>query len=220
MYAVFSSPGVRLMSQNDQTTIWVTAAQSGDQAATAKLLAALHPQLRARAESKLDAPTKARTAPEDVLQEVYVQVFREVDRFVDRGPNAFRNWVFTILDHRIIDAHRAAGRQKRDAAREAPAAFGSGSSSYCNLLDHLYADSGTPSRAARQDEAVGAMLRCMGALSETHRQVIQLRFLDGLPVAEVAKRLGKTEPAVIALSKRALESLRLAMDRLGEFTRG
>lgn len=208
------------MTEHGQTGVWVSAAREGDQAATAKLLAALHPQLKARAEAKLDAATKARTAPEDVLQEVYVRVFRQIGEFVERDPNAFRNWVLTILDHQIVDAQRAASRRKRDAAREGPAAIGGGSSSYCNLLDHVYADSGTPSQAARRDEAVGALLRCMSELSEAHRQVIQLRFLDGLAVGEVASRLGKSDGAVVALSKRALEALRQEMDRLGEFTRG
>ena len=55
---------------------------------------------------------------------------------------------------------------------------------------------------------------------QPHRQVIQLRFLEGLSVDEVATRLGKTNAAVVALSKRALEALRRSMDQLGEFTRG
>jgi DNA-directed RNA polymerase specialized sigma24 family protein len=50
--------------------------------------------------------------------------------------------------------------------------------------------------------------------------VIQLRFLEGLSVEQVAERLGKTNAAIVALSKRALEALRKTMDGLGEFTRG
>jgi DNA-directed RNA polymerase specialized sigma24 family protein len=50
--------------------------------------------------------------------------------------------------------------------------------------------------------------------------LIQLRFLDGLPVAAVAARLDKTDAAVVALSKRALDALRAAMERLGDFTHG
>jgi RNA polymerase sigma factor (sigma-70 family) len=60
----------------------------------------------------------------------------------------------------------------------------------------------------------------MTHLSETHRQVIQLRFLKGLSVDEVAARLGKSNAAVVALTKRALEALRTSMDRMGEFTHG
>ncbi|HUU99103.1 MAG TPA: sigma-70 family RNA polymerase sigma factor, partial [Phycisphaerae bacterium] len=87
-------------------------------------------------------------------------------------------------------------------------------------LDHIYADSGTPSRVARRQEALSALPMGLSDLSESHRQVIELRFLEGLSVAEVAARLGKSEAAVVALTKRALEALRQSMDRLGEFTHG
>jgi RNA polymerase sigma-70 factor (ECF subfamily) len=101
-----------------------------------------------------------------------------------------------------------------------PAARGSDSSSYWNLLDHLYADSATPSRVVRREEALSTLLASLSDLSEAHRMVIRLRFLEGLNVAEVAARLGKSEAAVIALTKRALEALRRTMDGRGEFTHG
>ncbi|MBU0640185.1 MAG: hypothetical protein KKB50_15070 [Planctomycetes bacterium] len=72
----------------------------------------------------------------------------------------------------------------------------------------------------RRQEALGALLASLFELSETHRQVIQWRFLEGLPVAEVARRLERSEGAVVALSIPALEALREAMNRLGEFTHG
>ena len=97
---------------------------------------------------------------------------------------------------------------------------GPDANSYWNLFDHIYGDSGTPSRVVRREEALGALLPCLDDLSEAHRQVIQLRFLEGLSTSETALRLGKSEPAVVALTKRALEALRKRMDRLGEFTRG
>jgi RNA polymerase sigma factor (sigma-70 family) len=64
------------------------------------------------------------------------------------------------------------------------------------------------------------LLLCLTDLSETHRQVIQLRFLDGFSLDEVAARLGKSKAAVATLTKRALEALRASMYRMGEFTHG
>ena len=74
-------------------------------------------------------------------------------------------------------------------------------------------------RAGRQ-EALDALLTVLKELWASHRQVIQLRFLDGLSVAETAARLETSEAAVVALTRRALDALRKSMDRLGEFTRG
>jgi RNA polymerase sigma-70 factor (ECF subfamily) len=208
------------MTPDDQTSIWVTAARTGDRLALAKFLAAHYPRLRARADAGMDAAMKAVSDPDDILQEVYVDVARQIDHFEDRGGSSFLNWVLTILDHKLVDAWRAAHCQVRDVDREVRVVAGSGSSSYWNLLDQLYADSGTPSRVARREEMLSAMLGCIDELSESHRQAIQLRYLEGLSVGEVARRLGKSEAAVIALAKRARAALRESMDRRGEFTRG
>jgi RNA polymerase sigma-70 factor, ECF subfamily len=154
------------------------------------------------------------------LQEVYLRIFQHIDQFEDRGPTSFLNWAYTILDHELIDVRRAAHRRGRDIAREVASPRGhTNSGSYWNLLDQVCADSGTPSRVVRRQEALGALLECVDELSEAHRDVVQLRFLDGLPLFEVAARLGKTEAAVVALTQRALHALREALERRGDFTR-
>ena len=207
------------MAENSQTQVWVTKARQGDSLAVSKLLATYHPVLRARAAAQMDRALKAKLEPEDILQQVYLEVFRRLDRFEDRDPASFLNWVLTILDHKVIDARRALHRQARDVAREVPPQAAGGTESYWNLLDELYADSATPSQVVRREEAVGALRTCLSRISESHRHVIQLRFLEGRSVGEVADRLDKSQAAIVALSKRALEALRQCMDRLGSFTR-
>jgi RNA polymerase sigma-70 factor (ECF subfamily) len=206
------------MVEGGQTEVWVTAASTGDRLALAKLLATYHPRLAERVAARLDPRVRARTSIEDVLQDLYLDLFRQVDRFEPRGPGSFLNWVLTILDHKLVDVHRAAHREQRDVARESPLAVPAWSNSCWNLLDHVFRDSTTPSRVARRDEAVAALMGCVAALAEGHRTVIELRFLEGLPLAEVAHRLGKSEDAVVALTQRALKALREAMDRRGEHT--
>jgi RNA polymerase sigma-70 factor (ECF subfamily) len=207
------------MSVQSQTEMWVAAAQRGDRLALAKLLTTCHPHLRSRAAAGMDGATRARTGPDDILQEVYLDVARQIHQFENRGPGSFLNWVRAILNNKLIDARRAAHCQVRDARREVRA-HGAADDSYWRLLDNVYAESGTPSRVARREEALRALLSCLDDLSEVHRQVLQLRFLEGLPVDQVAARLGKTNAAVVALSKRALEALRRSMERMGEFTHG
>lgn len=168
----------------------------------------------------MDPSLKAKLEPEDMLQEVYLEVFRQANRFEHRGPNSFLDWVITIADRKLIDAWRMLHRKGRDVRREVPACGVRASGSFLNFLDRVYADSHTPSRVVRHDEAVAALMACMPSLSESHRRVLQLRVLEGLEVSEVAKRLGKSPAAVVALTKRALSALRGAVDQLGEFTRG
>ena len=208
------------MSSERQHESWVAAACSGDRLALAKLLTLHHPTLAGRVAARLDPVLRGRISPEDLLQEVYLQVFRQIGEFEDRGPESFRRWIITILDHKLIDARRAAHRQRRDVERESPPPAVERTNSYWNLLDQVYCDPGTPSRIVRRDEAIGALLSCISGLAEAQRRVIELRFMEGLPVAEVARRVGKSEDAVVALTQRGLKSLRAAMDRLGEYTRG
>jgi RNA polymerase sigma-70 factor (subfamily 1) len=207
------------MKQRSQTDLWLAAAQSGDRLALTKLLAACHPKLRARAEARMGAALRAKSSADDILQQVYLDAVRQIDRFEHRGPGSFLNWLYVILNRKIIDARRAAHCQAHDVDREV-ALEGGVADSYGNLLDRLCAESGTPSRVVRRQEALSALVACLSDLSDTHRRIIQLRFLEGLPVREAAKRLGKTEAAVVALTRRALDALRRSMDRLGEFTHG
>jgi RNA polymerase sigma-70 factor (ECF subfamily) len=198
---------------------WLRHAQEGDLSALSKLLALHHPGLRAHLEARMEPALRACLEPEDVLQQAYLAAHQNLDRFEDRGPNAFLNWILTIVDNKLADARRAVHRRKRDIARERAAPAGGASESCFNLLEQLYAHSGTPSRVIRREEAVGALLASLSRLSDVHQQVIQLRFLDGRPVRDVAAQLGRSEAAVVKLTQRALEELRRLMDDLGEFTR-
>lgn len=208
------------MDELDQVESWVAGARAGDRLALTKLLAALHPGLRDRAAARLDPSLKARISPDDALQEAYLEVARHIETFEDRGPGSFQNWITTILDRKLIDICRAGHRKVRDVARDAPLQHRAADDSYWNLLDQVYTDSGTPSRVVRRAEAFEALLASIDGLSDVQRTAIRLRFLEGLPVTEVAQRLEKTEAAVVALCQRALRALRTEMDRRGEFTRG
>jgi RNA polymerase sigma-70 factor, ECF subfamily len=207
------------MPEQDPIELWVNDARHGDRLALAKLLTVYHPLLRARAADRMEPALLLRGGPDDLLQEVYLDVARQIDRFEDRGPGSFLSWVCAILEHKLVDARRAAHYQVRDVDREVRG-FVSAGGSYWGLLDAVYLDSGTPSRAARREEALSALHVGLANLSEQHRQVLEWRFLEGLPVSEVATRLAKTDDAVVALTRRALDALRAVMDRLGEFTHG
>lgn len=167
----------------------------------------------------MDQATKVKIDPDDILQDVYVEVARQIVHFEHRGEMSFVNWVLTILDHKLIDAWRAVHCKARDIDREVPAGVTT-ADSYWNLLDTLYAASDTPSRVVRREEALDAVLTCIGDLTPEQRRIIHLRFLAELPVGEVARQLGKSEAAVVALTARALTALRESMNRLGDFTRG
>jgi RNA polymerase sigma-70 factor (subfamily 1) len=207
------------MAESAERQRWFEEARQGDPLAVSKLLACHFPVLRAHVAARMDRTLRARLEPEDILQEVYLDVYRQIAHIRDCGEDALLNWLLTIADSKLIDAGRALHRRKRDVAREVQPHIAQGTRSYLDLLDQVYADSITPSRIVRREEGVGALTACLSRLSEPHRQVIQMRFLEGRGVGEVAQQLGKSEAAIVAMTRRAFQALRRCMDGLGEFTR-
>src|SRR5262245_37729544 len=164
----------------------------------------------------MDPGMKAKIEPEDILQQVYLEAYRAIGQFDYRGKDSFLRWLFTILDRKLIDEHRALHAERRDVRREMkPAAAPGDGASYVDLLNRLCAESGSPSRVMRREEALGALTACMAALPEHYREVIRLRFLQGLPVSEVSRKLRRTAGSIHMICHRALTALRDQFDDLG-----
>jgi RNA polymerase sigma-70 factor (ECF subfamily) len=71
-----------------------------------------------------------------------------------------------------------------------------------------------PSEPERVDADTRARLfRAVAELPADQRRVIELRFAEERPIAEIAAALGRTEGAVKQLQLRALRGLRKRMDR-------
>jgi RNA polymerase sigma factor (sigma-70 family) len=163
---------------------------------------------------------RSRFSPEDILQQVDLNDLRHIVAFEHRGAGAFIYGSFTILDRKTAATCRALHIKVRHMDPEVSFRSRPEGASYCSLLDQVYTDSGAPSRATRREEASVALMACLSDRTENHRQVIQLRLLEGAAVSEVAERLGRSEGAVVTLTKRALVALREFMDNMGDFTRG
>ena len=105
---------------------------------------------------------------------------------------------------------------KRDVRRQASAWVDKGGS-YVDVLDRVSSPLTTPSRAAARSEAVAVLMVRMLQLPEDYRQVIRWRLIDGLEVAEVARRLNRSEAAVHMLCHRALRQLRELMGTASDY---
>ena len=60
------------------------------------------------------------------------------------------------------------------------------------------------------------MLHAVGHLTQSQRDVIELRFAGGLSTAEVAKILGKSQGAVKVMQHSALAALRKKLSSWGD----
>jgi len=185
--------------------------KAGNVAAMDSLLVASFSPLRsAIAQQMSDTLIKAQLEPEDVIQEVYAAAWTNLPKAQFDSFEAFLAWLRQIAQNKLIDMHRAALADRRDVRRQRPA-WGVQSGSYIDLLDHISSPLTTPSRGAARSEALAVLMVRMQQLPEDYRRVIHWRLIDGEPVAEVARRLDRSEAAVHMLCHRALKQLRELM---------
>lgn len=76
----------------------------------------------------------------------------------------------------------------------------------------LVATTQDPFAAAETQWTAEALRTAINRLTEEQAQIVTLRFLEGLSIADVAAATGKTEGAVKALQYRAVMSLRRLLE--------
>jgi RNA polymerase sigma-70 factor (ECF subfamily) len=129
-------------------------------------------------------------APEDLAQDVWMEVARSLARFEGHGAD-FPRWLFTIARRRLCDERRFRAR------REEPAA----------LPDEPADPADGPEELAVARAALRRALALLRRLPPDQAEVVALRAVAGLSVAEVAQVVGKTHGAVRVLAHRGLARL-------------
>ena len=200
----------------DDPSDLVNRAIKGEPLALDRLLLGAYGRLSARIEAKLPADVRAVVAPEDIIQETFADAFRGIGALKPEGEDAFYRWLTAIADNRVTDAVRAQRAAKRGGGRVRVEGAAAGRSSIAALVDLVAASHRTPSRSAGGHEAAAAVQVALAGLKEEFLEALLLRYLEALPVADVAARLGKTEPAVHKLCSRGLQAMR---ESLGEAER-
>lgn len=117
-----------------------------------------------------------------------------------------------LLANNLCDEVRKARAQKRDARREMSLEAALDASS-ARLEAFLAAEQSSPGERAERSDELARLAAVLESLSDAQKQAIELHYLRAWPVAEVAKHLGRTGPAVAGLLHRGLESLRERMNR-------
>ncbi len=199
-------------------------AAAGDADALQRLIVRCHDTLHRTVTRARSAALVHRVDADDVLQRAYVIAFQtccptnEADPRSDDVPAApqtpqfetaghFYKWVETVALNQLRDIERGLHRQKRDIAREIDLGA-TPSDSYPDLVLQLAASDTTPSNIVARSEAVAAVMSSLARLPAAQRDILHWRFIQGIPFAEIAQRLGKTEDATYMICHRGLKSLR------------
>ena len=162
------------------------------------------------AESQLDRKLRARSSPSDIVQETMLEAHRDFRQFRGRSEAELMAWLRRILVNnlaRTIEMHVLA--EKRDIRREVPLERLNSSVERSTMrLCALEGRDETPSAQVEQREKAVILADLMSGLSESHRQVILLRNLQGLKFDEVARHMSRSVPAAKMLWVRAIKHLR------------
>jgi RNA polymerase sigma-70 factor, ECF subfamily len=131
---------------------------------------------------------------EDVTERTFLAALSAIDSFRDEGASV-RSWLFRIAHNQVVNALRTRGRRATSS------------------LDAVEHPSGTfdPASALGAAEEVRELRRALGALSADRRQVLVLRFVDGLSAREIGVVLQRSEGAVRVLQHRALRELAMTL---------
>ena len=82
-----------------------------------------------------------------------------------------------------------------------------------NLVDLVAGDWRSPSGSVAYREAERILAVALGNLKDDYRTAISMRYLQGKPIADIAKKLNRTERAVQMICNRSLKKLREALGR-------
>jgi RNA polymerase sigma-70 factor (ECF subfamily) len=126
-------------------------------------------------------------AAEDLLQETLLEAVRSAATF--RGDAALSTWLCAIARRRLARHYEA--ERRAEVARSGLRLVGD-------------ADGGGDTAVEDRDEVVWAL----GRVSPSHRQVLVLKYLDGLSVEDIAAEMGRSRVQVQSLLQRARDSLR------------
>jgi RNA polymerase sigma-70 factor (ECF subfamily) len=130
-------------------------------------------------------------AAEDLAAEVFLEAVRGIRRYRYRGT-PLRAWLYRIAHNLTADEQRRRIRQGTVPEGAAP-------------------ERGVPDFADGVAER-GALLQALRQLTNDQQQVVILRFIEGLSLAETASVMRRPQGAVKSLQHRAMQRLRALLE--------
>lgn len=175
-------------------------ARKGDSGAIETLLCSAREHLRQTGKLFIRPPYNQRCSKSDIIQETLMAVSTGLPAFRGTTENEWFAWVDRIARNKRNSATRDQDAGKRAVQRDVP------------VSGPIAADTSTPSAKVSRKEQIELFVRAIGELPEPQRSAFRLRYLDGLKLAAIAERLGKTQSATAGLIKRAAVTIRGKVD--------
>lgn len=127
---------------------------------------------------------------EDVTQDIFASLVDSIGNF--QGKSAFATWFHRITMNKVADYHRKMARRKKQLSETQPQ----------NMVNPW---------KATNDELI--VKEALVELPEKHRDILLLKFSEGLSFAEIAEQLGLTYEATRSRYRRAIDAIRAKIER-------
>lgn len=128
---------------------------------------------------------------EDATERTFLAALKALPEFRDEGAT-FRAWLFRIAHNTIINAWRSRFRRRTEPLPDG--------------LERIAPNADPAGLVVEADEA-RRVLRAVAELPDDRRQVVLLRFVDGLSSREIGQVMDRSEGAARVLLHRALRDL-------------
>ena len=175
-----------------------SAAISGDENALGSLLDLFRNQLRESTRKHLQGNLARRIDESDVIQQTYSRAIQHFQQFHGHTLEEFWSWLQQISHSVLVDLVRHHQAQKRNGQQE----------EVSHNIDELSAHITSPSQHAMHGERQERLELAISNLPELQRDAIQLRYIKGLKVVEIARLMRRSEEAVAGLLKRGIATLK------------
>ncbi|HKB39485.1 MAG TPA: sigma-70 family RNA polymerase sigma factor [Gemmataceae bacterium] len=186
------------------TDVLIQRLHGGDATARDELLTRHRDRLRQMVAVRMDRRLMSRIDPSDVVQEALAEACLKLPRYLEDRPIPFYPWLRQIAWERLVKLHRRhLWNDKRSVAREEDLHLPDESA--LQLADRLIGKESSPSARAVREELKARIHAGLAALPVRDREVLAMRHLEHMTMAEIAAVLGISENAVKVRHLRALQ---------------
>jgi RNA polymerase sigma-70 factor (ECF subfamily) len=160
------------------------------------------------ARAQIESWLQARVDASDLVQQTMLEAHRDFACFQGHGQGEWLAWLRRILTHNAADFVRHyRGAAKRQVFREVPLRGPRETDAWAGAPEPIAAGA-TPSQEFLQRDDELLVAAALTELTPDYQEVILLRNMERLPFDEVARRMGRSRPAVQMLWMRAIRKLR------------
>ena len=172
-----------------------------------RMLECFRDYLRLLARSQIPPQVRSKLDASDLVQLTLLRAYQGLAQFRGRSTAEKAAWLRQILANTLANAVRDLTRERRDVGleRSLEASLNESSS---RLEGWLAAGQASPSQLAARNEQLLRLASALDRLPEDQREALLLKHMQGLSVAEIGERLGRSRAAVASLLRRGLRELR------------